>query len=246
VLEQERLDKYHTSDLKLSIVLIDEIEKSSDALWSLLLGILDNATLTLGDNRVVNFANTIIVMTSNLGAREMASKSIGFTGVPEEEKDNARLEQIAISAVKSKFSPEFLNRIQNIVTFHTLTQEQITQVLDIELETLRKQLENLGSDKQFSFVVSPKAKRTLISEGFDRTYGARSLKRTIERRITQPLAKLATSGQILAEDTVVVDDEGGENFTFWVHPTTAKKPEPEPLAPPVDGIDRHYREHNFS
>src|SRR5665213_140567 len=102
-LTQEALDQFHTSDLKFSVLLFDEIEKASDALWSLLLGILDKATLTLGDNRKVDFSNTIIIMTSNLGAREMSKKDIGFGGM-DEEQDQVRLEQIALSAAKSKFT----------------------------------------------------------------------------------------------------------------------------------------------
>jgi ATP-dependent Clp protease ATP-binding subunit ClpB len=228
-LEQKRLDKYHTESMKLSIVLVDECEKASDALWNLLLGILDNATLTLGTNETVDFSKTIIVMTSNIGAREMINRGIGFVD-PLEEHDDARLEKIAISAARAKFSPEFLNRIQHIVTFKTLTRPQIEQVLEIELKELEFRLFAASSPlspglkpgetprvPRFTLAVSPAAKRTLLSEGFSAEYGGRSLKRIIDKRIQKPLARILTSGQILAGDTVVVDDTGAGTFRFFTH-----------------------------
>jgi ATP-dependent Clp protease ATP-binding subunit ClpA len=230
VLNQKRLNEYHTDSMQLSIVLLDEVEKASDALWNILLGILDNATLTLGTNEVVDFSKTIIVMTSNLGAREMANRGIGFAELSEE-KDNKRLEQIAISAAKAKFSPEFMNRIQNIVMFKALTQEQIEKILEIQLMELDHRifvasspLVSLTEQKtkicpRFSFTVSPKAKKTLLSEGFDPCYGARHLKRAVEQRIQIPLSRLINSGQITAGSTVVVDDTGAPEFDFWSHPT---------------------------
>lgn len=226
ILTQEALDKFHTSGLKLSVLLLDEIEKASDALWSLLLGVLDKATLTLGDNRVVNFQNTIIVMTSNLGAKEMANRGIGFLD-PEEGLDSERLEKIAVSAAKSKFTPEFMNRIQNIVTFKTLTKVQIDFVLEMELIALQARLDTAnmvresGMSKAFTFQVSPKAKHTLLTEGYSAEYGARNLKRVITQRIQKPLAKMYNSGQILFGDIVIIDDRGREVFDFYVHTRSA-------------------------
>jgi ATP-dependent Clp protease ATP-binding subunit ClpA len=160
----------------------------------------------------------MIVLTSNLGAREMAVKNMGFnTGAQEYEED--RLEQIALSAAKAKFNPEFMNRLGKVVMFHTLTKEHTEKILEIELDNLRKRVYNLGLDKRFVLEVSPKAKRTLLAEGFDPTYGARHLKRAIEHRITQPLAKLLTSGQVLVGETVVIDDSGEPEFDFYIHPT---------------------------
>src|ERR1019366_6370225 len=232
VFTQELLAKYHTDDLKLSVVLFDEIEKASDALWSLLLGILDNATLTLGDNKKVDFANTIIIMTSNLGAREMANRGIGFASV-DEEKDQVRLEKIALSAAKAKFSPEFMNRLQHIVMFQTLTKEQIEQVLDIELEelTMRLSVANMnrvvGTDpRMFDVAVSPSAKLRLVTEGYDKTYGARHLKRAIDKMIQRPLSRMFNSGQISNGDVVVVDDSGKDDFGFYTHNRTIRIPDP--------------------
>jgi ATP-dependent Clp protease ATP-binding subunit ClpA len=213
MLTQEALNQYHSEAMKLSIVLFDEIEKSSDTLWSLLLGILDNATLTLGDNRRVDFSKVIIVMTSNLGAREITNRDIGYVE-PSEEHDVKRMENIAISAAKSKFSPEFMNRLQSIVVFKPLTEENISRILEIELNALEMRL-FMASKPFFTISVSPKAKRTLLAEGYNKTYGARYLKRTIERRVQQPLARLASSGQITEHDVIIVDDIGEKDFEFY-------------------------------
>ncbi len=229
-LEQSKLDKYHPDEVKLSLVLFDEIEKASDSLWSLLLGILDNATLTLGDNSIVDFSRTVVVLTSNLGAREMANRGIGFAELSEE-KDQVRLEQIAVSAAKSKFSPEFMNRIQNIVMFKTLTQEQIETILDFELRDFAYRLWVLSTPlvvvsdmsaavtakpacPRFEFFVSPSAKRFLLKEGFDKSFGARPIKRTIEKYIQKPLAKFVLSEQISKDDKIIIDYKAGVGFEF--------------------------------
>jgi ATP-dependent Clp protease ATP-binding subunit ClpA len=223
-LTQGRLDAHHIESLKLSLLLFDEVEKASDSLWSLLLGILDKARLTLGDNTVVDFSKTIVVLTSNLGAREMSNRGIGFAELPEE-KDQVRLEQIAISAAKSKFSPEFMNRLQHIITFHNLTPEQISQVLEIELNNLKRRFDAANfalpvssNPRKFSLQVSPRAKQLLLDEGYSKVYGARYLKRTLERRLMQPLAKFYISSQISNGDVVVADYEDGDNISFYVHP----------------------------
>jgi len=218
-LTQETLNQFHTDSLKFSIVLFDEIEKASDALWSLLLGIMDNATLTLGDNRKVDFSKAIILMTSNVGAREMSKKDIGFTE-PSELFNREDLKRIAMSAAKSKFSPEFMNRIQNFVVFDTLTEEQIKQVLEIELTTLRDSLlkfENGKLERRFDLILSPKAKQRLISEGYSKEYGARHLKRALTMLVHRPLANLVNSGQIRSGDVIVVDDIGGSSMEFFTH-----------------------------
>ena len=221
-LTQEALDRFQTPERQFSILLFDEIEKASDSLWSLLLGILDKASLTLGDNRKVNFKNVIILMTSNVGAREMANRGIGYLD-PTEEYDQVRMEQIALSAVKSKFQPEFMNRIQNVVTFQSLTQAQINSVLDMELDAFNTLLHKaymsraVGEGTNFSIAVSPAAKSRLALEGYDKAYGARHVKRSIDRLIQKPLSKLFTSGQIHHNDIVVIDDNGGETLEFYVH-----------------------------
>src|SRR5256886_6907340 len=157
MLTQENLDKYHTDNDKLTFVLFDEIEKASDALWQLLLGILDKATLTLGDNRKVDLSRCVIFMTSNLGAAEMCemlSGGIGFTsGVRPDEANLAdidrKLYHTALDAAKRKFSPEFMNRIDKGVVFRTLNQNNLRQVLDIELNDVQNRIMASQSDKQF-------------------------------------------------------------------------------------------------
>lgn len=222
---QENLDKWHKPTLKLSTVLFDEIEKASDALWNLLLGILDKAVITTGDNRKVDFSKTIIIMTSNLGARQMSEQidgGLGFAHSPIVDANlDKKLGDIATSAAKSKFSPEFMNRLQNIAVFNTLTKEQIEAILDIELTKLEMRMSIAWAAANqkipFSLVVSPKAKKTLFEEGYSKAYGARHITRVLERRIQKPLAKLATSTQITTGDVIVVDDAGGPEFEFYAH-----------------------------
>jgi ATP-dependent Clp protease ATP-binding subunit ClpA len=234
---QERLDKHHKDSLKFSIVLFDEIEKASDAVWNLMLGILDKASLTLGDNRVVNFSKTLIVMTSNVGAREMVRKDIGY-GASSEELASAVLEQKAKSAAKAKFSPEFMNRLQHIVMFETLTETQIEAIVEMELKAMEERILNsivlrvAASPNDailFYVAVSPKAKKTLATQGYDPAYGARHLKRAIDKMIQRPLAKLYNSGQIQDKDTVVVDDPGTGEFVFYAHPSPTVVVTPTPI-----------------
>lgn len=209
---QKALDQWHTEKLKLSIVLFDEIEKASDALWNLMLGILDKAMLTLGTNEKVDFSKSLIVMTSNVGSKQMANKGMGFVDVSTD--DSARLEQIAVGAAKSKFSPEFLNRIQHTVTFQALTEEQAKEVLNIELHELALNV-LYNAVTKFTFAVSPSARKTLLKEGYSKEYGAREIKRVIERRIQIPLSKLVTSGQIKDGECIVIDEVGQESFAFY-------------------------------
>src|SRR5918993_2133341 len=148
MLTQENLDKSHTDDTKLTFVLFDEIEKASDSLWQLLLGILDKATLTLGDNRRVDFSRTVVIMTSNLGAREMSdmiSGGIGFaptkSGKPKEDTEiDAKIYRTALEAARRKFSPEFMNRIDKVVVFRSLREAQLKAILELELENVQSRI----------------------------------------------------------------------------------------------------------
>src|SRR5690348_12577586 len=165
MLTQENLDKAHTEDTKLTFVLFDEIEKASDSLWQLLLGILDKATLTLGDNRRVDFSNTIVVMTSNLGAREMSeliSGGIGFAPVkesnnPNESEIDQKIYRTAVEAARKKFSPEFMNRIDKVVVFRSLTEPHLRQILDLELQAVQERVRACAGTK-FLFECSDSAK----------------------------------------------------------------------------------------
>ncbi len=209
MLTQENIDRSHSETIKLSLVLFDEIEKASDALWQLLLGILDKATLTLGDNRRVDFSRSIVIMTSNLGAREMSemlSGGIGFApkpGVVDSEVDQ-KIYRTALEAARRKFSPEFMNRIDKVVVFRSLRDEHLRQILEIELSAVQERIMR-GSGEKFVFKCTSEAKQFLLDEGIDFKYGARHLKRAIERFLVFPLSNLVATGQIGLGDLLVVD-----------------------------------------
>ncbi len=222
MLTQENLDKSHTEDTKLTFVLFDEIEKASDSLWQLLLGILDKATLTLGDNRSVDFSNTIVIMTSNLGAREMSdmiSGGIGFAPVStsknsEDTELDTKIYRTALEAAKRKFSPEFMNRIDKVVVFRSLKERHLRKILEIELNAVQDRITESAGTK-FIFECSDAAKEMLLQEGIDLKYGARHLKRAIERFLVYPLSNLVATEQVSTGDLVLVDfDEETEKLTF--------------------------------
>lgn len=216
LLTQERLNGLHKEGMPLGVVLFDEIEKANDELWQLLLGVLDKATLTLGDNRVVNFGNTIIVMTSNLGAKQMNAKRFGFTSTDVEEiVDDAKLDDIARNAAKKHFTAEFMNRLDHIVTFKTLTKVQIAEIMRIELGIIQQMFFEKAA---FVYQLTPAAKFAIMEEGYSVEYGARNLKRAIERRVRLPLAGLVSSGQIKPGQAVVVDQihPKDEQFEFSI------------------------------
>lgn len=219
MLTQEALDLWHTEKFKLSVVLFDEIEKSSDTLWNLMLGIMDKATLTLGDNRRVSFKDTIILMTSNLGSEQMAALAQGGMGFSSQAVLNAVMDKevdtIARTAAKKKFTPEFFNRIDEVSVFHMLTKDQIKLILEIELGALQQQL-LLTSSTKFFFHVRRSAKDILLADGFDKHYGARHIKRSIENRVLLPLSRLLASGQIQEKDAVIISDRGTPEFEFAI------------------------------
>src|SRR5216117_3467848 len=217
MLTQDNLDHMHTEELKLTLVLFDEIEKASDALWQLLLGILDKATLTLGDNRRVDFSKCMVIMTSNLGAREMSeliSGGIGFApgkGVknPDSEVDQ-KIYRTAVESARRKFSPEFMNRIDKVVVFRSLKEYHLRSILDIELQSVQDRI-MMSAGTKFVFQCSDAAKNMLLQEGIDYKYGARHLKRSIERFLVYPLSNLVATGQIGLGDLVHVDVDGIRN-----------------------------------
>ncbi|MGC2196601.1 MAG: AAA family ATPase [Terriglobales bacterium] len=219
LLTQEALNQWHTDKLKLSILLFDEIEKASDSLWQLLLGILDKATLTLGDNRRVDLSQCIIIMTSNLGAGEMTGLvdgGMGFaTHVTEvDAKFDEKISRTAVEAARRKFTPEFMNRIDKVVVFKTLRPEHLTQILEIELGMVQQRVLQAAGANQFVFTCTQKVKEYLLTEGTDPRYGARHLKRAIERNIVFPLANLVATGQVKLGDFVRIDIAGESRLTF--------------------------------
>jgi len=212
LITQEELAKYHTEKLKLSFLLFDEIEKASDALWQLLLGILDKATLTLGDNRRVDLSQTLIFLTSNLGGGEITELMTGGMGFVQpkdkiEDQLDTKVERTAQEAAKRKFSPEFMNRLDKIVVFHPLRPEQLEQILEIELGMVQQRVLDTGRG-QFLFRTTAAARNFLLLEGTDIKYGARHLKRAIEKFVVYPLANLLATEQIRLGDMLVVDWDG--------------------------------------
>src|SRR6266480_524715 len=212
MLTQENLDRMHTEELKLSLILFDEIEKASDSLWQLLLGILDKATLTLGDNRRVDFTRTMVVMTSNLGAREMSeliSGGIGFHSGknvknPNDNEVDQKIYRTAVESARRKFSPEFMNRIDKVVVFRSLKEHHLRAILELELAAVQDRVMQSAGTK-FVFQCSDTAKDTLLKEGLDFKYGARHLKRSVERFLVYPLSNLVATGQIGLGDLVHID-----------------------------------------
>lgn len=224
MLTQENLDRYHTERDQLTFVLFDEIEKASDALWQLLLGILDKATLTLGDNRRVDFSRTMIILTSNLGAREMSeliTGSIGFApprmGRDQEANDeiDQKIYRTALEAAKRKFSPEFMNRIDKVVVFRSLKEHHLQMILDLELKAVQDRIMKSASEK-FVFKCSDAAKRFLLEEGIDFKYGARHLKRAIERFLVYPISNLVATEQVHTGDLVLIELAEDRNSLAFV------------------------------
>jgi ATP-dependent Clp protease ATP-binding subunit ClpB len=219
LLTQEALNQWHTDKLKLSILLFDEIEKASDALWQLLLGILDKATLTLGDNRRVDLSQCLIVMTSNLGASEMSDLVGGGMGFgPKtpfvDTKLDEKMTRTAQEAARRKFSPEFMNRIDKVVVFKTLRPVHLEQILEIELGMVQQRILQATGNNQFVFSCTPGVKKFLLKEGTDPKYGARHLKRAIERHIVFPLANLVATSQVRLGDFVRIDMEADGRMKF--------------------------------
>jgi len=223
LLSQEVLNQYHTDHMKLSFVLFDEIEKASDSLWNLLLGILDKATLTLGDNRRVDFSRAMIFMTSNLGAAEMGSilrPNLGFASGEVhrrhvagllDEKLNEKVARAGVEAARRKFTPEFMNRIDKTVVFRPLGEPELRKILTLELNIVQQRVFSASTALPFVFSVSDAAKEFLLREGTDVKYGARHLKRAIDRNLVHPLSNLIATGQVRGGDLVRVDYEPAYN-----------------------------------
>jgi ATP-dependent Clp protease ATP-binding subunit ClpA len=225
LLSQEVLNQYHTDRVKVSFVLFDEIEKASDSLWNLLLGILDKATLTLGDNRKVDFSRAMIFMTSNLGASEMNAllePRLGFSGRGSasekpalDAKTSSKMARSGLEAARRKFTPEFMNRLDKVVTFQPLGMEELRKILDIEIGLVQQRVFSSAPEGAFVFTLTESAREFLLSEGTDLKYGARHLKRSIERLLVQPLSNLIATDQIRGGDLIQIDRlEGATELCF--------------------------------
>jgi len=228
LLSQEALNQYHTEKIKLGFVLFDEIEKANDALWNLLLGVLDKAALTLGDNRRVDFSRTLIFMTSNLGAAEMGSilrPKLGFAASEVERRngdghlDDSTTDKVSragLAAARQKFTPEFMNRIDKVVVFKVLGQVELRKILELELSILQLRIFDSSTTSPFVFSLTEAAKDYLLPEGTDIKYGARHLKRAIDRSLVQPLSNLIATGQVRRGDSLKVGFEPGTNHMTFV------------------------------
>src|SRR5229473_2559508 len=223
LITQEALAASHTERLKLSFLLFDEIEKASDALWQLLLGMLDKATLTLGDNRRVDLSHTVIFMTSNLGGGEIMELMEGGMGfIQPKDKPaaglDAKVERAAVEAARRKFSPEFMNRLDNVVVFHPLKRDELDEVLEIELGQVQQRVSD-STARPFLFQITNKGRQFLLQEGTDQRYGARHLKRAIERYVVSPLARLLATEQVRSGDVLIVDRHPGEKGLAFLRDT---------------------------
>jgi ATP-dependent Clp protease ATP-binding subunit ClpB len=222
VLSQEVLSQYHTDKVKLSFVLFDEIEKASDALWNLLLGVLDKATLTLGDTRRVDFSKTMIFLTSNLGAAEMNTilrPSLGFGAGNAAQQQAGQLDanttekisRAGVEAARRRFTPEFMNRLDKVLVFKPLAEAELRKILSLELNLLQQRIFSSSTPTPFFFALAPAAKDFLLREGTDLKYGARHLKRAIDRELVDPLSNLIASGQVRGGDLISVDFDAATN-----------------------------------
>jgi ATP-dependent Clp protease ATP-binding subunit ClpA len=216
MLSQQKLNGVTSDQCSLSLVLFDEIEKAASSITRLLLGVLDKAALRLGDNTSVSFERTMIFLTSNLGAEAMRKQlrpDFGFEAMMEGavggRRDSAKkLAGIGMNAVKRKFSPEFVNRIDAVITYLPLGAESLETIVDQQIEALEQHIARRLLDRAFEIEVNDEARAFLLKKGTSQEYGARELKRVILRHVTQPLAAMVSAGAILAGDVVHVEGAG--------------------------------------
>ena len=193
------------------MVLLDEIEKAHPDVFNILLQMFDDGALTDSFGRRVDFRNTVVIMTSNLGAREIkAGKTLGFQKT-DSDSSYENMKQKLLEETRRTFNPEFLNRIDEIIVFHALGMEEVLQIIDILLADVAKRLKEKG----LAFELTPPAKEFLAEKGFNPTFGARPLKRTIQKFVEDPLAEEILRGQFSGACEVTVDrKEGEEKLTF--------------------------------
>jgi ATP-dependent Clp protease ATP-binding subunit ClpB len=197
-----------------SVVLFDEIEKAHPDVFNALLQILDDGRLTDGQGRTVSFKNTVIVMTSNVGTGMVDKNTIGFS-VHGKDKRTADTRQRLLEALRQQFRPEFLNRVDDIIVFNSLTRAHLELIVEIQLRNVARLLK----DRKINLELTPAAKSRLIDEGYDPQYGARPMRRAVQRLIQDPLALKLINGEFADGDTIVVDvgaTEGDLEFTRQV------------------------------
>ncbi|HXR40015.1 MAG TPA: AAA family ATPase [Terracidiphilus sp.] len=231
MLTQQKLNAVTSEKCNLSLVLFDEIEKAAPSMTRLLLGVLDKGILRLGDNSTVNFEKSLVFLTSNLGAREMMREinpDFGFQSVKGVERSDltSKLQNIALVAVRKRFSPEFVNRIDCIITYQPLSAESLSAILDKQIADLQNHVNTRLANRSFTLEVPQDAREFLLKKGTSSEYGARELNRTIHRHLTQPLATLVATNQVSPGSRVGVDvAEDGEKLNIrTVESTTAPMP----------------------
>jgi ATP-dependent Clp protease ATP-binding subunit ClpA/CheY-like chemotaxis protein len=231
MLTQQKLNGVTSEKCNLSLVLFDEIEKAAPSMTRLLLGVLDKGILRLGDNSSVNFEKSLVFLTSNLGAREMMREinpDFGFQAVKGMERSDlaSKLQNIALVAVRKRFSPEFVNRIDCIITYQPLTAESLTAILDHHITDLQNHVNTRLGNRSFTLEVPFESRQFLLDKGTSAEYGARELNRTIHRHLTQPLATLVATNQVSPGSRVRVDvaEDGGSLHIRAVEQQTATAP----------------------
>jgi CheY-like chemotaxis protein len=241
LLTQERLIAAASSRSDLAVVLFDEIEKAAPSLTALLLGVLDRGTLHLGDNTPVSFERTLVFLTSNLGARKMLNvvrPEIGFQGAERRSAASIadRLHTVGVDAVRRRFSPEFVNRIDAVITYRPLTVAALEEILDHHVTELQQHVHARLTDRSFDITVTPEARRLLLERGTSEEYGARELKRTIHRMLTQPIAALVADGEVPPGGRIGVRvSEDGASLSLRPEPPSGDvEPWPRPVALVVD------------
>ena len=208
LLNQQKVDSFSSDKSELCILVFDEIEKASDAMARLLLGILDKAFLRLGDNSTVNFERCLIFLTSNLGSKEMQVAKVGFG-----EKTAGFNKQAAHKALRAKFSPEFRNRIDNIVVYKTLGREECRTILQQLTQEFQRLVGERLYKRSFKLELSEPAREEILNIGVSKENGARELRRTAERELMQPLCSLIAAEKIKPSSTVLLDYADGQ-FVF--------------------------------
>ena len=210
VLSQEAVRSVSSSDCDISLVLFDEIEKAAPSLVRLLLGVLDKARLQMGDNTAVDFEPTMVFLTSNLGAREMMREITPSFGFEQGQGADApglagKLEAIAVSAVRKRFPPEFVNRIDAVLTYQPLSDDTLARILELQIDELGRHVHSKLGNKGFDIEVSESAKGFLLKTGSSVEYGARELKRTVYKHLTQPLATLVAQNLVKPGSRVLAE-----------------------------------------
>lgn len=213
VLTQARVAAVTSQQSSLSIILFDEIEKAAPSFTRLLLGVLDKATLRLGDNNVVNFERSLIFLTSNVGAHGMQKElrpGVGFPAPrPEGETGFAsKLDGIAMRAAKQNFSPEFLNRIDETITYQPLSESSLRLILDLQLNELQEHINQRLGVRAFQIEVTPRGRKFLLQQGVSVEYGAREIRRAVHRHITQPVSAMVVDGRVKPGGCVKIDGPG--------------------------------------